>query len=104
MYIIHPSICVAEKNLRLSEFIWWGQPLQNSPTDFLWTTIINARNVVLGIATTVFTELNEGDVAIGIVVDITVAEEKRIIEVVMVLGLVCCNQGCIDLPIIIDWY
>ena len=41
----------------------------------------------MGIVTTVFTELNEGDVAIGIGIDITVAEENRIVEVV---GLGAC--------------
>ena len=51
------------------------------------------------ILTTLFTELDKVDIAIGIV--IIDAEEKRIIDVVRVLTLTCSNQGSIDLVIII---
>jgi len=51
------------------------------------------------ILTALFTELDEFDIAIGIV--IVDAKEKRIMDVVRVLALTCCNQGCIDLVIII---
>ena len=83
---------------QLDEFIWWGKPLQNSLTDFLFTiiTLISAC-----IMTTILTEPDKGDFAIGSVID--EAEEKRIINVVMVLGLVFCSQGCTDLRIIIAW-
>jgi len=50
---------------------------------------------ITSILTTVCTERNEVDVAIGIV--IVDAEEKRIIDVVRVLALLCCTQGSIDL-------
>lgn len=50
---------------------------------------------ITSILTTICTERNEVDVAVGIgVID---AEEKRIIDVVRVLALMCCRQGSIDL-------
>jgi len=72
--------------------------MQNSPTDFLFTKITIP---IASILTTLCTELNKVDVAVGIV--IVDAEEKRIIDVVRVFALTCRNQGCIDLVIIIAW-
>jgi hypothetical protein len=56
--------------------------MQNSPTDFLFTKIAIP---IAPILTTLCTERNEVDVAIGIV--IVDAEEKRIVDMVRVLAL-----------------
>lgn len=53
------------------------------------------------ILTTISTELDELDIAVGIVIGD--AEEKRIIDVVRILALTSCTQGIIDLVIIIAW-
>jgi hypothetical protein len=50
---------------------------------------------ITSILTTICTERNEVDVAVGIAIGD--AEEKRIIDVVRVLALMCCSQSSIDL-------
>jgi len=68
--------------------------MSNSPPDFLplFTKIILP---ITSILTTICTERNKVDVAVGVV--IIDAEEKRIIDVVRVLALTCCSQGPVDL-------
>jgi hypothetical protein len=68
--------------------------MQNSPPDFL-PLFTKITIPITSILTTLCTERNEVDVAVGIV--ICDAEEKRIIDVVSVLGLMCCTQSSIDL-------
>ena len=77
--------------------------MQNSPTaswpiDFLFAKITIP---IASILTTIWTETDEVDVAVAIV--IVDAEEKRIVDVVRVLALACCTQGCTDLIKIIAW-